>query len=267
MTGNGGLGIHLGHCDEAPGDISDLKSELMSSDSAPHSGRERPEEEKEKISQLMSEIAESVGGREYFDKRIGDDRFNPESGWKHPNHHGGDSIPDELPKSWKESISDGMGDFDPEPPDSTDPEIRQKISQGVKKALDDRGEPFNTQKREIPTACGYSVMSEWERRVSDSLYWMGVPHKFEEVSLDIQEMGQYYPDFVLPNDTLIEVKGPYIRDEKVANRKGSVGKWESDHFIVIGNQEFPNDHHIDYTEEMVELCDRIQNALIRIGLM
>ena len=107
---------------------------------------------------------------------------------------------------------------------------------------------------------GHYVRSGWEKAVDLLLHEKGVEYAYEPQGFDCGEEGDYYPDFIVRDDVVIEVKG-YVWDRNVAKAEQFMDKYPEYTYVVVGGREAQEnmvyDYYIEYEnkERIVELID------------
>lgn len=121
----------------------------------------------------------------------------------------------------------------------------------VRRHISDHG--FELRSRNLkmdPDHLDHIVRSSWELRVAELLHRATVEYEYEGIIIDyIDKVGQtrkYTPDFIT-DKYIIEVKGIYVKEERVNKKARAAMETEDREYVVVGT-EIPCDIHIPWDE-------------------
>lgn len=89
---------------------------------------------------------------------------------------------------------------------------------------------------------------------------MGVQFEYEGMSIPYNG-NIYFPDFTVQGDLVIEVKGPFVMNPEKVESKAKAGVDREETYVVIGNEDLPCDHHIEYTDNVEDMEDKLDDLI------
>lgn len=103
---------------------------------------------------------------------------------------------------------------------------------------------------------GHTVRSSWEAEVDKMLYHAQVDYEYEPKVYDLSIGITYRPDFVVGDDTVIEVKG-FVTDRSLKQANAFGSDYPEYRYIVVGSK-MPCDIHIPW-ENRRNLTEKIDD--------